>query len=299
MKKVIISMVLVLFLMPLLAVGADKIPPKQKLPEKNVAEKEHSESPAEQLKAKEEDGKQSRIKESVVKRLNQIAEKIEIYSKKPKESMAKITDAWIEKRRSEIWNPLLDKLAEKKGKNPDSETIRQEIRDTYDKLLKDLNKEAEIRKKLKIATIVNEWALGKEEEKLTEEEKRLKKAKEQKEKEEREKALNELQNAQQGKARRRDPAHEQAAIQLGNDVVTIQDAIDSWSEKRKIAIWNQALDQLVTRTWEESNDAKIQKEIDKYFDELTEKLNKEENIKAKLDKVTDEIFFNFLLMMSW
>ncbi len=147
MKKTIISMVLVLLLMPLLAVGADKIPPKQKLPEKNVAEKEHSESPAEQLKAKEEDDEQSRIKESVVKRLNQIAEKIEIYSKKPKESMAKITDAWIEKRRSEIWNPLLDKLAEKIEKNPDNE-IQKEIDKYFDELTEKLNKEENIKAKL-------------------------------------------------------------------------------------------------------------------------------------------------------
>ena len=75
--------------------------------------------------------------------------------------------------------------------------------------------------------------------------------------------------------------------------------MDSWSEKRKIAIWNKALDDLVAKTWEESDDGKIQKEIDKYFNELTEKLNKEENIKAKLDRVVDEAFFNFMLMMSW
>ena len=294
MKKVIISMVLALLLMPL-AVSADKIPPKQKLPFKNVPEKEQSESSAEQPKAKE-DKLSPIIKESVVKRLNQIAEKIEIYREKPKESMGKTTDAWIEKRRSAIWNPVLDKLAEKIEKNPDSETIPQEIRKAYDKMVKDLNKEAEIRGKLKIDTIVNEWALGKEEEKLTEEEKRLKNAEKQKEKEEREKLQN---NEQLKKARRRDPARDQAAFQLSLDIVTIQDAVDSWSEKRKIAIWNQALDQLVARTWEESDDGKIQKEIDKYFNELTEKLNKEENIKAQLDRVLDEAFFNFMLMMSW
>ena len=295
MKKAIISMILALLLMPF-AVSADKIPPKQKLPFKNVAEKEQSEPSAEQLKAKE-DKLSPIIKELVVKRLNQIAEKIEIYRKKPKESMGKTTDAWIEKRRSAIWTPILDKLAEKIEKNPDSDTIPQEIKKAYDKMVKELNKEAEIRGKLKIDTIVNEWALGKEEEKLTEEEKRLINAEKQKKQEELEKEFQN--NEQPKKARRRDPARDKAAFQLSLDVITIQDAVDSWSEKRKIAIWNKALDDLVAKTWEESDDGKIQKEIDKYFNELTEKLNKEENIKAKLDRVVDEAFFNFMLMMSW
>lgn len=286
MKNLIISAVLVLLLMPL-TVSADNTSIKVNL----VTDSD--------VEDNEKTGKQLLVKESVEKRLNQLAEKIKVYSEKPKESMGKITDAWIEKRRSEIWTPVLDKLAKKIEKNPESETIQQEIKQAYDKMVKDLNKEAEIRGKLKIDKALNEWALGKEDAKLTEEEKRLKKEEKQTKKDEKEKALDEQQkNDRQTKIKRKNPDHDKAVAQLGIDIIIVQKAIDRWSEKRKIAIWNQALDQLVTKTWEESDDAKIQKEIDKYFDELIEKLNKEENIKAKLDRIVDETFFNFLMMMS-
>ena len=233
-------------------------------------------------------GGQAVLKAAVDAKLDQLAEKVKIFSEKPKESIEKAADAWLDKRSFEICEPVLDGLADKIEKEPENNQIQAEIRRAFDKLFKELDKDAEIRGKLNIENFLYEWAEAKADEKLTGEEKKPKAGGGKKTGKADDKPQQDVPLTENKKN----------LIGLSLNIVAVQKAIDLWSEKRMTAIWNKALDKMVNNTVNESNIGTISGKVEKQFDELIADLNKVAFVKAKFDRITDEAFFNFMLMMS-
>jgi len=256
-------------------------PRKAEFPVKKKISEKAAEDPVKAgLKAEE----QAVLKAAVEAKLDQLAERMKIFSENPKESMEKMADAWLDKRSSEICEPVLERLADKIEKEPENEQIQAEIRREFDKFFKELDKEAENREKLNIEYFLYGWASGKADEKSADEEKKQKAATEKSD----DKSQEDLPLTENKKN----------LIRFSLNIATVQKAIDRWSEKRMTALWNQALDKMVNNTGTESDIKTIRVKVEKQFDELNANLNKLAFVKAKFDRITDEAFFNFMLMMS-
>ena len=261
-------------------------PRKAEFPVKKKISEKAAEDP---VKTGGKAGEQAVLKAEVEAKLDQLAEKMKIFSKNPTESMKKAGDAWLDKRSFEICEPVLERLADKIEKEPENERIQAEIRKEFDKLFKELDKDADIRSKLNIEHFLYEWAAAKADEKSADEDKKLKAGSGGKKTEKAD-----------DKPQQDVPLTEKKKnlIALSVNIVTVQKAIDLWSEKRMTALWNKALDKMVNNTVNESNIGTISGKVEKQFDELIADLNKVAFVKAKFDRITDEAFFNFMLMMS-
>lgn len=201
-----------------------------------------------------------KIEEMVNGKLDQVAEKLGLYRENPEEIIKKAMDSWVEKRRSAVYIPALDKLAVKIRKGANGKTIQKEAEEVFEKLRKNLPSKS-IFDPQSMLDILN-WARKKTEKQLTE-------------KKEKQSAKLFIEKIDESL----NPCSENFF-----DKIEIEEVIDAWSEKRIKEIWGRLFDKLTDKKSEKSKIETTLKKIEKAFNELNVELLEEDNVQKELKK---------------
>ena len=253
---------------------------EQKISEKAVDKSENAGDSAD---------KQKLMAEAIEAKLDQLADKVEIYRENPRENIGQIIRAWEEDSKETIhaqFSPILDKLADKILK-PDSEILQQEIELGFAELQK--IDASQNRSYFGFFQILESWAyrkgLTEEEEKKNEEEiaEMIKKLEELK-------PMNPSIIVLSQEEIEEKVSHFKISLGERYAQSRIQEGINIWSRARTIKLWNQLLNNFTDKRWEVIPSEAIQKEIEKIFDELINALTKEEKIRTELSKRNENFF---------
>ena len=215
-----------------------------------------------------------KIEEMINTKLDQLAEKLELYRKNPEEIIKKAKDLWLKKRRSAIYTPVLDKLEIKIRKGSNSKTIQNETEQVFKTLSEAIpSKSTDI-----YDGKILRWAHNKKtEEQLAE------KKEEQPAKLSAEEILNKPINSLS--AEERDFLLSHPCLGNLSYKIEMEETINDWTEKRRMEIWGRLFDKLTEdKRLKKSKVETTLKDIEKAFDELTRDLLREDNIQKELEK---------------
>ena len=199
------------------------------------------------------------VKKAIEAKLDQLAEKIALYRENPKASIETVINTlhepWVEclKRTRKEWrSSYLDKIADKILKEPDGAYFQVEVLDDEFESVKAKCGEPEI----KISSLHYD-----KREQFN---------------------LSEILMEWAKKAEEKLTDEEKHSKENQHESMGSCIEITEWSKARKVAIWKQLFDSFADKSWFYTIN---QKEIEKNFDELIDKLIKEEQIKTKLEEV--------------